>query len=162
MTTISRTRLQHQSCLNPLFIWLYNANRFSTSIGTKNLHTHRIVRKKYGNMTKIDWWCWCLLEFLGRMKIKILQDTFLSSCHQLLQLNGGNTLRRPAHHQSENLYHMDSVINPEQHHSIGILLFEPIKGLNKFGDLFQHSVEIKMKLERQSTEWLFGTVLSLE
>lgn len=86
------------------------------------------------------------------MKIKILQDTFLSSCHQLLQLNGDNTLRRPDHHQSENLYHMDLVINPEQHHSIGLLLFEPIKGLNKFEDLFQHSVEIKMKLERQSTE----------
>lgn len=57
---------------------------------------------------------------------------------------------------------MAFVINPEQHHSVGILLFEPIKGLNKFGDLFQDSVEIKMKLERESTEWLFGAVLSLD
>lgn len=58
---------------------------------------------------------------------------------------------------------MDLVINPEQHYSIHILLFEPIKGLSKIGDdPFQDSVEIKMKLEKQSTEWLFGAVLSLD
>lgn len=56
---------------------------------------------------------------------------------------------------------MDLVINPAQHHSVGILS-QPLQGLNKSGDVpSQHRVEIKMTLERQHTDWV-GAALSLD
>jgi len=46
MTTISRTGLQHQSCLKSLFVWKHHPNRLPTTAGRKTLHIHSIMRKK--------------------------------------------------------------------------------------------------------------------